>query len=131
MYYRRIKKLSLIFHAGYGRIVKQFVRQLWLAVTACLPVVAGDASNLFKLGRKAENQGEFAQAYSLYSRAAALSPRKTTYYLRSQAVRSRAAMQAKISLPPGSDQDLEADLAPLESLTDRDLAEARKLQPPQ
>jgi general secretion pathway protein D len=73
-----------------------------------------------------------ALAYALYSQAAALEPGKRTYWLRSQSVKSRAAMQAKpvpvFSLPPPSVE--QADAEPIPQATDEDLREARKPLPP-
>src|SRR5207302_3517410 len=67
-----------------------------LLAAACLPAFGNQASDLFKQGRKAERAGRMALAYLLYSQAAALAPQKPAYWLRSQAVRTRAAMQSKI-----------------------------------
>ncbi len=57
------------------------------------------ARELYRDGRKAEQRGQMAEAYALYSRAAALEPNNTLYWLRSQAVQTRAAMEAKIRPP--------------------------------
>ena len=81
----------------------------------------------------AEKKGHMAQAYLLYSEAAALEPRNQTYWLRSQAVRSRAALEAK-PVPPVSatigDGSLEDAGPPLEAASLGDLADARKALPP-
>jgi hypothetical protein len=52
------------------------------------------AWELYEFGREAEKKGHLAQAYLLYSEAAALEPHNRTYWLRSQAVQSRAALEA-------------------------------------
>jgi len=75
-----------------------------------------------------------AQAYILYSQAAAMEPRNETYWLRSQAVRTRAALEAK-AMPKMSDTGSAElpDDTPQKTLavpTDRDLADARKPLPP-
>src|SRR5437867_9871349 len=109
---------------------------LWMAALALAPVPAafGDqASKLHKEGRKAERAGEMARAYLLYSQAAALAPKKNTYWLRSQAVRTRAALQPKVSPPvsasdPVDDFPDEPDTA--EPVTNKELREARKPLPP-
>ena len=111
-----------------------------LIVLAPTPAALGDeASKLYKKGRKAEQRGEMAQAYLLYSKAAALAPTKQIYWLRSQAVRTRAALQSKFELPVSeSDTDLaeapaEADStgkSPAEPITEKDLREARRMLPP-
>jgi general secretion pathway protein D len=100
---------------------------------ACAPcVLADEASKLYKQGRKAERSGKMAEAYLLYSQAAALAPKKTSYWLRSQAVRTRAALQSKVSVPeagPDDDTGEEEDLP--EPVTGSELREARKPLPPQ
>jgi len=105
-----------------------------LALASPSGVLADQASKLYKEGRKAERAGAMARAYLLYSQAAALAPKKTTYWLRSQAVRTRAALQSRVS-PPISASDPtdgfsdEPDL-PEEPVTGKDLSESRKLLPP-
>jgi general secretion pathway protein D len=95
--------------------------------------LAAQASKLYKEGRKAERSGAMAQAYLLYSRAAALAPKNNTYWLRSQAVRTRAALQSKVTPPisandPADELSEEPDLE--EPVTGADLREARKPLPP-
>ncbi|MGA9624850.1 MAG: hypothetical protein WBQ65_10290, partial [Bryobacteraceae bacterium] len=60
-------------------------------------LLAQDVSSwdLYEQGREAEKGGHMAQAYLLYSQAAAMEPNNRTYWLRSQAVQSRAALEAK------------------------------------
>lgn len=106
------------------------------AVLATGYLVADEPSawDLYEQGRDAEKAGHMAQAYLLYSEAAALEPNNRTYWLRSQAVRSRAALQAKptptIAVePPDAGADAEAPV-PLEMATARDVADARKPLPP-
>src|SRR5207237_1074743 len=76
---------------------------LVIAFAAAPRALADEASNLYKKGRKAERAGQMAEAYLLYSRAAALAPKKKTYWLRSQAVRTRAAAQSKFEVPADAD----------------------------
>ncbi len=91
--------------------------------------------DLYARGRKAEKAGHMAEAYLLYSEAAAMDPKNMTYWLRSQAVRSRAALEAKPAPAPLSqageadDDDLLAQNQ-FQSPTARDLADARKPLPP-
>ena len=86
--------------------------------------------DFYEQGREAEKGGHMAQAYLLYSQAAAMEPKNRIYWLRSQAVKSRAALEAKLMpLPP--EAGLEPDpAAPPERQFDkpsaRDLAEARQ-----
>ncbi len=99
-----------------------------LGVSACL---AGEAEDLYKKGREAERAGRMAQAYLLYSQAAALAPESPLYWLRSRAVESRAVMEAKpkprIAAAPEAPEGPAAEFDPV---TEKDLAEARKPQPP-
>jgi hypothetical protein len=106
-------------------------------VLAPTPAALGDeASKLYKQGRKAEKSGEMAEAYLLYSKAAALAPNKQIYWMRSQAVRTRAALQSKFELPPADAADsAEAEPDPAETevpdpITEKDLREARRALPP-
>lgn len=66
---------------------------------------AQDAGAVFKQARQAERSGEMARAYLLYSQAALLDPQKKLYWLHSQAVRSRAALQARVKPPAGPPED--------------------------
>ena len=104
-----------------------------LLLAGCLAAEELSAWELYEFGRDAEKKGHMAEAYLLYSEAAALEPRNQTYWLRSQAVRSRAALEAK-PVPPVSaaagDASLEEAGTPLEAATTADLADARKALPP-
>ncbi len=64
-------------------------------MAGCLLADDPAAWELYEQGRAAEKAGHMSQAYLLYSQAAALDPKNKTYWLRSQAVQSRAAMEAK------------------------------------
>jgi general secretion pathway protein D len=113
--------------------VRWSVPILALLLAGCLAAEELSAWELYEFGRDAEKKGHMAQAYLLYSEAAALEPRNQTYWLRSQAVRSRAALEAK-PVPPVSavtgDGSLEDAGTPLEAATTVDLADARKALPP-
>ncbi|MGA2038302.1 MAG: hypothetical protein ABSH42_03415 [Bryobacteraceae bacterium] len=106
---------------------------LALTLAGCLAAEELSAWELYEFGRDAEKKGQMAQAYLLYSEAAAMEPRNQTYWLRSQAVRSRAALEAK-PVPPvrvtTGDGNLDQAGPPLEAATARDLADARKALPP-
>jgi general secretion pathway protein D len=76
-----------------------------------------------------------AEAYLLYSQAAAMSPQNKTYWQRSLAVRTRAALEAKVAPPTSSaldepDATPDAPPPPLPIATSEELREARKLLPP-
>src|SRR4029077_14879375 len=73
---------------------------LLLSAAGCLPGQELTAPELYTNARKAERAGHMAEAYLLYSQAAAMSPTNKTYWLRSQAVRTRAALEAKIGSAP-------------------------------
>jgi len=110
---------------------------LVMALICAFEGLASQASNLFKEGKKAERKGDMARAYLLYSQAAALAPEKSAYWLQSQAVRTRAALQAKITAPvDAGDTDLDAvpdpaaESEPPEPISRRDLTDARKPLPP-
>ena len=113
--------------------VRWSVPILALLLAGCLAAEELSAWELYEFGRDAEKKGHMAQAYLLYSEAAALEPRNQTYWLRSQAVRSRAALEAKpappVSAAPGGGSLADAG-APLEAASIGDLADARKALPP-
>jgi len=89
-------------------------------------------ADLYARGRKAERTGHIAEAYILYSQAAAMSPGNKTYWLRSQALRTRASIEAKVE-PQSSGADStvpEAQPVPFEQQfsfpTPEDRSDARK-----
>ncbi len=110
----------------------------WLALAACLPGQGPSGNDLYLSGRRAERAGHMAEAYLLYSQAAAMSPQNKTYWQRAQAVRTRAALEAKVAPPADFDIDEPLDTPaadtppppPIPIATPDDLAEARKLLPP-
>jgi hypothetical protein len=78
-----------------------------------------------------------AEAYLLYSEAAAMSPQNKTYWLRSQAVRTRATLEAKVVPPVDAAADAaaaapieETPAPPIPVATPEDRAEVRRLLPP-
>ncbi len=106
-------------------------------VAAALLADDPSAADLFKRGRQAEKKGHIAQAYLLYSEAAAKDPNNRVYWQRSQAVRSRAALEAKVTpelLAAAGvetvDDDATAEFEP-ETATLQDLADARRKLPPE
>jgi general secretion pathway protein D len=74
-----------------------------VATSAAAParVAPVSAEKLYGQGRKAEREGRLAEAYLLYAKAAALAPENPLYWLRSEAVKTRAALQIKLK-PPAS-----------------------------
>ena len=117
---------------------RQLIVRLFI-VLAELCLVTGawatEASDLYKEGRRAEKAGNVAQAYLLYSEAAALDPGNHLYWLRTEALKGRAALTGKIvpqlssgaALPEIFDE--ESDTV-IEEVTAQDLADARKPLPP-
>ena len=105
---------------------------LSVLLAGCVAAEELSGWELYELGREAEKKGHIAQAYLLYSEAAALEPRNQTYWMRSQAVRSRAAMEALPPLPPrtAGAGTLEDAAPPIEAASLLDLADARKPLPP-
>src|SRR5450759_3030531 len=109
---------------------------VWLALAAALPGQGPSGTDLYLRGRRAERAGQMAEAYLLYSQAAAMSPQNKTYWQRSQAVRTRAALEAKVAPPsdfalaePSAEPDA-SPAPPLPIATADDRVEARKLLPP-
>src|SRR5579885_611237 len=102
------------------RFAQLAVASLSLAVVG----LAVDAAQLYKEARKAEKAGKFDKAYVLYSQAAVLDPGNRIYWLRSQAVRTRAALEA---IPAGGSLPAQFAAEPPEAI---DVEPARKLEPP-
>ena len=69
---------------------------VWLVLAGTLAAQGPSGNDLYLRGRRAERAGHMAEAYLLYSQAAAMSPKNKTYWQRSQAVRTRAALEAKV-----------------------------------
>src|SRR6202041_3356709 len=116
---------------------QSFVRLIVVLAELCLVTGAWatEASDLYKDGRRAEKAGHVAQAYLLYSEAAALDPSNHQYWLRSEALKMRATTEGKVIPQLASAAALpeitieEADTI-LEAVSAQDLAEARKPLPP-
>jgi type II secretory pathway component GspD/PulD (secretin) len=93
------------------------------------------ASRLAKEARRAELAGRIPDAYLLYAEAAAMDPDNQWYWLKSQSLKSRAALISKPQPKAESAGGNAAGETPPEphfdSPTERDLAEARKPLPPQ
>lgn len=124
-----------------GRVLlrQTFVRQLAFLVSLIVAswqgprlLGADNAAKIYEEGRKAERAGHMAEAYLLYSRAAAMEPENQFYGLKAQAVQARAALESppktpafasKIEAPTGA-------VSAFDSVTAKDLAAERTLQPP-
>ncbi|MGH9626843.1 MAG: type II secretion system protein GspD [Bryobacteraceae bacterium] len=109
--------------------------------------VAGEpsAGKLFRQGRKHEKKGEVIRAYLLYAQAAAADPSEPKYWMRAEALRTKASMlalpmpaalagQAGAQSTPAPQAESEAqppkEKKPIPTPTPRELAEAREPQPP-
>jgi hypothetical protein len=105
---------------------------LLLCLTACSFAEEPQARQLFQKGEAAERAGHMAEAYLLYSEAAAKDPNNETYWMRSQAVRPKASFEIAPRRLPTLDQPRGELPGPLhfDSVTARDLADARKPLPP-
>jgi general secretion pathway protein D len=120
----------------------RFVRVLALVVSlgvvfaVARPVAAADdPQKLYEEGRKAERAGHMARAYLLYSQAAELEPQNQLYWLRSQAVQSRAALESPPKAPEvsakASDAVARASADSIfDALTPKDRVAERQPQPP-
>lgn len=114
---------------------------VYVRVAVCLLLAVpllGQQRSPAELARQAsrlEKQGKLVEAYLLYSQAAAADPDAKTYWLKAQALRTRAAMAANVmpsevdsgSAPSPEAEDL-AEAAP--PPTPKELDEARQPQPP-
>lgn len=116
---------------SYFRLVLLLLA-IGIACPKSIPGSEPSARQLFKRGRNFEKKGDFAQAYLLYSQAAAKDPANLKYWQRSQALQTRAAREAKV-MPQGdvSAAAVEPDTANGDpEVNDQEAAEARKPQPP-
>jgi general secretion pathway protein D len=111
--------------------------RVFLLAALGLPLLAQNptASDLYWRGRRAERAGHMAEAYLLYTQAATMEPTNINYWQRSLAVRTRAALEAKVlpTLPKPDDagSDLgDEDIPDVPTATAQDRAELRHLMPP-
>jgi general secretion pathway protein D len=94
------------------------------------------AWELYERGRAAEKKGHMAEAYLMYAEAAAKDPRNKLYWERTQAVQSRAALEAKpmpSHIPTVSELGKELSEEPdfhFDPPTPEDLAAANQPLPP-
>jgi general secretion pathway protein D len=108
---------------------------LCLLLAGCLLADEPSAWDLYERGRAAEKAGRVAEAYILYSQAAAMEPKNRAYWQRSQALRSRAALQAKAMpavVPADQVEALpEEPATPLPDATYQDRQDAKRPLPPE
>ena len=111
-----------------------------MAILACLAAGAlcaqsPTAAELYANGRRAERAGRYAEAYVMYSQAAAMSPQTKLYWQRSKAVEMRASLEAKtappeIGLDPAPNPTSIQEPLPLPEATAKDKSDARRMLPP-
>ena len=84
------------------------------------------AQKFYSQGRKAEREGRLGEAYLLYSKAAALAPENTLYWLRSEAVKTRAALQMQLKPPRSASPAADAESPAIDAAAPNEAtAEAR------
>lgn len=124
-------------HAGRAAIVLTLVRLACfiLCLTAAWVCLAAsdEAVELYWKAQQAEHKGDIVRAYVFYTQAAALDPHNWTYWMRSQALRAPALLQAKKNLPVAGQPP--KPLTPEEAavtgaVSPKDLQEAREALPP-
>ena len=108
------------------------------ALAFCLPAAGQQtswtgtpAAEIYERGLAAERKGRMADAFILYSQASAMEPANQEYWLRANAVRSRAALESKVM--PKLDLvlgDQPEEPPAHEPATPQDLREARRPLPP-
>lgn len=96
------------------------------------PLPAADAAKIFEEGRKAEHAGHMVQAYLLYSQAATLDPLNPFYRLKSEAVKSRAALESPPKPPDAvrKPETAAADASPFDAPNANDRSAERTPKPP-
>jgi len=115
-----------------------YVRVLTLLVSLMAGLLStglaatGDAAKVYEEGQQAERSGRMARAYLLYSQAAALEPTNQMYWLKSQAVQSRAALESPPKVPAKVTESdpVAADSTAFDKLSPKDRSAARIPQPP-
>jgi general secretion pathway protein D len=116
--------------------VRTHASLLGLLLTGCLLADGPSAWDLYERGRAAEKAGHMAQAYLAYSEAAAMEPNNQNYWQHSQAVRVRAALEAKVmpqAREPQPEAEVDPDAEPPETFdlpSDQDRIDARRPLPP-
>ncbi len=89
------------------------------------------AMSLAKKARRAQKAGHNAEAYLLYSQAAAIEPKNRSYHARMEVLQTRATAESKPQPRPGSELEVPlAELSPddiFDSLTEKEMAAARPL----
>jgi hypothetical protein len=108
-------------------------RSVWVCLLCATPFLQAQftASDLSDRARKAEKKGDVVSAYLLYAQAAALDPQDRTAWGRSLALRTQAALKAKVLPPDPTSGELTEDAADaLNGITDKDIREADELRAP-
>ncbi len=101
---------------------------LLLASAGSVSAENSSAAHLYKLAQKAERDGHIAQAYLLYTEAAAADPNRAMYRERAAALEPMAALEAKVKPPELPDAEI-ADADP-DSVFDTPEKDQQELLPP-
>lgn len=115
-----------------SNLVVQYIFRMSGLLLVCVSLaLAGDARSLARDARKAERKGEWARAYLLYSQAAAIQPNNRDYWARGHALRTRALSEVKLTANAEEpEKPAPESVSMLGTITEKDLIEARKPQPP-
>ncbi|MBI4875939.1 MAG: hypothetical protein HY822_14985 [Acidobacteria bacterium] len=106
------------------------LRPVVCLLLAAVAVRAQGASELFWLGRQSEKKGEFAKAYLLYAQAAAAEPDRREYWAKAQALQTKAITESPPEPAAVAPQPAEEAASLVGTLSEQDLAEARRPLPP-
>lgn len=131
---RNGSRAEIGLHARCRHCVMDGVRlTLAMSLAVALTLQAADPVEVYREARKAERSGDVVRAYLLYAQAAAGDPGNRTYWAKSLALRTQAVLKAKVQ-PAAIEAEESAEPEPADTvsapITEKDLAEARRLLPP-
>ena len=108
------------------------LKQVTISVILAVGLRAQSALDLYLQAQRAERKQEYARAYLLYAQAAALDPSDRKAWAKSQALRTKAILEAQIPDLIGRPvaRPIESPGPSIPILTSQDWAEMAKLRPP-
>jgi len=121
-------------------LVRRPLAILCLALCTGMVCTGESAGSLAKRARKAEKAGDVVKAYLLYAEAAAADPKNHSYWVRSQALRTRAMRESKTmpasiteQPPPGKKQEdaKRPEFLVGTNITREEVEESRRPLPPE